>query len=103
MPDFKPKPGSFTAYLEYMQRDKQARPTTPASPLTLLEILTGRESQALPLGDLQSFSGMEPLRYREALKSLRDAGYISIDGPALEEVVRLTEKGAEVARLARPA
>ena len=103
MSDFKPKPGSFAPYLEYMQRDKMAQPPSGASPWTLLEVLARQVQLALPLPDLQSLSGMEPTRYREALKSLRDAGYIAIEGPPLEEVVRLSDKGAEVARLAHTA
>ena len=103
MVDFKPKPGSFLPYLEYAQRDKQQPQPSGASPLTLLDVLSRQVQQTLPLPDLQTLSRMEPARYREALKSLRDAGYISIDGPSLEEFVRLTDKGAEVARLARPA
>jgi hypothetical protein len=103
MVDFKPKPGSFSTYLEYMQRDKRATPSSAVSPIALLEILARQVQATLPLPDLQTLSGMDPARYREALKSLRDAGYISIDGPSLEEVVKLTEKGAEASRLARPA
>jgi hypothetical protein len=104
MSDFKPKLGSFAPYMEYMQRDRKAELSPrPVSPLTLLEILTRQVQQTLPMPDLQTLGGMEPARYREALKSLRDAGYISIEGPPLEEVVKLTELGAGVARLARPA
>lgn len=103
MPDFKPIPGSFTPYLEYAQRDKQPRQFSAVSPLTVLEILARQDKPSLPLGDLQTLSGMDPSRYREALKSLRDAGYLAIEGPALDEFVRLTDKGAEVTRLARPA
>jgi len=102
MTDFKPKPGSFRPYLEYMQREKE-RQTPPASPITLLELLAGQGNPELPLTDLQSRSSMEPSRYRDALKSLRDAGFVTIEGPALDEVVQLTDKGAEVVRLARPA
>jgi hypothetical protein len=102
--DFKPKPGSFSAYLEYMQNEKgSSSVATAASPLTMLEILARQVQQALPLPDLEKLSGMEPARYREALKSLRDSGYIAIYGPPLEEFVRLTDKGADIARLARPA
>ena len=36
-------------------------------------------------------------------RSLRGAGYIAIEGDPLAEVVRLTDRGAEVSRLARPA
>jgi hypothetical protein len=46
---------------------------------------------------------MDPSRYGEALKSLRDAGFVEIEGEALEQQVRLTNRGAEVVRLARPA
>lgn len=101
--DFKPKPGSFTPYLEYMQRGKDTPQTAPASPLSLLEILGRQVQQQLPMPDLETLSRMEPARYREALKNLRDAGYITIEGAALDEVVRLTDQGAAVARLARPA
>lgn len=106
MSDFKPKPGSFAPYLEYMQRDQRnlcAHSPSAPSPLTLLEILARQVQTSLPLPDLQTLSGMDPARYREALKTLRETGYISIEGPALEEIVKLTEKGADIGRLARPA
>jgi hypothetical protein len=103
MSDFRPKPGSFIAYLEYAQRDKPSRPPAVASPLGLLEILERQEKQSLPIGDLQMLSGMDPVRYRDALKDLRGQGWVDVDGPALDEVVRLTEKGGDVARLARTA
>ena len=46
---------------------------------------------------------MEPVGYGEALKSLRNAGYITIDGEVPDQAVRLTDSGAGVVRLARPA
>lgn len=91
------KPGSFLPFLEYSQRERLS------APASLLDILARQIQQGLPIGDLQTLSRMEASRYREALKSLRDAGYIAIDGQALDEFVRLTDKGAEAARLARPA
>jgi hypothetical protein len=103
MDDFKPKPGTFLPFLEASQRDKSSGWPAPTSPLTLLEILARQVQQALPMADLQTLSGMEANRYRESLKRLRDTGYIAIEGEALAEVVRLTERGAEVARLAQPA
>ncbi|SPE39421.1 hypothetical protein SBA3_3200002 [Candidatus Sulfopaludibacter sp. SbA3] len=102
MSDFKPRPGTFLPFLEYANREKLGQ-RAPASPLTLLEILARDEGQALPLFELQARSGMEPSRYAEALKSLRNAGYLAVEGEALEQVVRLTPSGAEVVRLARPA
>ena len=102
MSDFKPRPGTFLPYMEYRNREKLAQ-GQPASPLTLLEILTRQTQQSLPLFELQTQSGMDPSRYAAALKSLRDPGYIAIEGVALEQVVRLTESGAQVLQLARPA
>ncbi len=100
MADFKSKPGSFLPFLEAR---REARPPAPPSPLTLLEILANHAFRSLPLFELQTRSGMEPSRYGEALKNLRDAGYITISGDAPEQNVYLTESGATVAQLARPA
>ena len=89
-----------------MQRGKRNLSTQPGSapsPFTLLEILARQVQTSLPLPDLQTLSGMDSARYREALKTLRDKGYISIEGPALEEIVKLTDTGADIGRLARPA
>jgi DNA-binding IclR family transcriptional regulator len=102
MSDFKPRPGTFLPYMEYKNRERLAQPA-PASPLTLLEILTQQAERSLPLFELQTQSGMDPSRYAAALKGLRDPGYIAIDGEGLEQVVRLTESGAQVLQLARPA
>jgi predicted transcriptional regulator len=102
MSDFKPRPGTFLPYMEYKNRERLAQPQ-PASPLTLLEILTQQAERSLPLFELQTQSGMDPSRYAAALKSLRDPGYVAIDGEGLEQVVRLTESGAQVLQLARPA
>jgi hypothetical protein len=103
MSDFKPRPGTFLPFLEATQRDKSSVQSALASPVTLLEILGRQLQQALPMDDLQTLSGLESSRYRESLKSLRGAGYIAIEGDPLAEVVRLTDRGAEVSRLARPA
>jgi predicted transcriptional regulator len=100
MADFKSKPGSFLPFLEDSQRKE---PSAPASPLTLLEILARQTQESLPLFDLQTRGNMDPSRYAEALKSLRNAGYIAIEGEAPEQVVRLTGTGADVVRIARPA
>ena len=99
--DFKPRPGTFLPYLEYANRldEQRAKP----SPLALLEILSRQSSRALPIFELQAQSTMDPARYGEALKSLRDAGYITIEGESLSKTIRLTDKGAEVVRLAKPA
>jgi predicted transcriptional regulator len=102
MADFKPRPGTFLPYMESVNRRRLGQ-SAPASPLTLLEILSRNAQPSLPMFDLQTRSGMEPSRYAEALKSLRNAGYIAIEGEAPEQAIRLTDSGAEVTRLARPA
>ena len=98
MSDFKPRPGTFLPYMEAEKEHAKAK----ASPLTLLEILARQAQQSLPMFDLQAQGRMDPSRYSEALKSLLDAGYIEIDGEALNQVIRLTESGAKVVQLARP-
>jgi len=104
MSDFKPKPGAALPFLEYSQRlNKSSESSRPSSPVTLLDILARQVQQALPMADLQTLSGMESNQYRESLKRLRDADYIVIEGEPLAEVVRLTDRGADVARLAQPA
>jgi len=100
MADFKPRPGAFRPYLEYANREKSHEQPTP---LALLAILDAQSQQALPMFDLETRSGMEPSRYAVALKSLRDAGYIVIEGDAPEQTVKLTVSGAGVAQLAKPA
>lgn len=101
MSDFKPRPGTFLPYMEAENKRDEQR--TKASPLTLLEILARQSRQSLPMFDLQAQSGMEPARYGEALKSLLNAGYIMVEGEVPEQAVRLTERGSEVVRLAKPA
>ncbi|PWU07291.1 MAG: hypothetical protein C5B51_10310 [Terriglobia bacterium] len=101
MSDFKPRPGTFLPYLEAENRRQEQRPKP--SPLTLLEILSRQPMQSLPIFQLQGQSAMDPSRYGEALKSLRDAGYITIEGEAPEQLVRLTPSGAGVVQLAKPA
>ena len=103
MDNFKPKAGSFLPFLESSQRERLPHQPAPASPLALLEILARQSQQSLPMFDLQTLGGMEPSRYAEALKGLKDAGYITIEGEAPEQVVRLAASGAGVVRLARPA
>jgi hypothetical protein len=103
MSEFKPRPGTFLPYMEAANREKRYEKRSPASPLTLLEILARQSQQSLPMFDLQAQSGMEPSRYGEALKSLRDAGFITIQGEAPEQAVGLTDSGGKVVQLARPA
>jgi hypothetical protein len=106
MADFKPRPGTFLPYLEASRSEtsrSSAQSDVPASPLSLLAILARQSQQSLPIFDLQTLGQMQPSRYADVLKSLRDAKYITIEGEAPEHMVRLTESGAGVVKLAQPA
>jgi DNA-binding IclR family transcriptional regulator len=89
--------------MEAAKREGLYEKAAKASPITLLEILARQSERSLPIFNLQAQSGMEPSRYADALKNLHEAGYIAIDGDALAQVVRLTDNGARVVQLARPA
>ena len=99
-----PKPGSFTPYLEYANNNDPSKQVASSSvsvaPLTILGILARQVQRTLPIWDLQSLSGMDATRFRDALKSLRALDYVAVDGASLDEVVRLTDKGADAASLA---
>lgn len=96
------KPGDFTAYLEYMKRTRENTPAPPVTPMTLLEILARQPQRAMAMADIEKLSEMDPTQFRSALKRLKDTGYIELTGQTLEEVVQLTDKGADAATLARP-
>jgi hypothetical protein len=89
--------------LKSSQIEKNSAPSAPASPLTLLEILSRQSQHSLPIFDPQALSGLTSQRYADALKSLSDDGFIEIAGEAPELVVRLTDRGVSVASLGRPA
>jgi hypothetical protein len=106
------KPGSFTPSLEYANSNVPSTnpawapaATAPNAPqpthMTILEILARQVRRSLPIWDLQSLSGINATRFRDALKSLRALDYVAIDGDSLEEVIRLTDKGVEAASIAR--
>ena len=103
MADFKPRPGTFLPFLESSQREAASKQSAPGSPLTLLEILSRQSQRSLPMFDLQKLGDLDPTRYADALKSLLDAGFITIAGSAPEQMVTLTDGGAKVVQLARPA
>jgi len=44
---------------------------------------------------------MDASRFRDILKKLRGFGYVAVDGASLDEIIRLNDKGAEAAGLAR--
>ena len=93
--------GSFGAYLEYAQRGRSAKSSGASGPTNLrfLKVLAEAPGAKLPMSVLAEFSGLDPVPFRAALRELRDADFISISGPPLDEVVQLTGSGAEVVKL----
>jgi len=81
-----------------MNREKRAQPA-PASPLDAAGDSGSAVSAIAPLVRTAEQSGMEPSSYSEALKSLRNAGYIEFIGEGFEGVIRLTPSGAQVVQL----
>jgi hypothetical protein len=95
------KADSFSAYLEAVQRSKSATPPANGTPLSLLNALAGAEKKSMPLTELMNSSGMAFPEFAEALKTLRDSGYLTLGGPPSAELVTLTSQGEDVSRLAR--
>jgi hypothetical protein len=97
---------SFTTYLREMQRwekQKQAAPVAPGTAFSVLALLAGNSGLPMSLSDLQAASGMNFTEFAEAIKRLQESGYITLSGLPASESAQLTEFGADVASLARPA
>jgi hypothetical protein len=103
MADFKPNPGSFLPFLESSEPEDPSFPSASQSPLTLLEILAGQAQRSLYIFDLHSLSRMDPWRYGAALTILRDTKCIEIIGDAPDQTVRLSDTGAALIQIMRPA
>jgi len=99
------KADSFTTFLEEQQRLKSsARPsTTGATPLTLLFRLAEAPGLQMTVTELMTASGMSFTDFADALKNLKESGYLTLSGPPSNEVATLTKLGEDVSRLARPA
>jgi len=93
-----PKPGSFSAYLEYSQRSTESAPRPVSEPTSLLTIIR-RADGPIQISDLAGQSKMSATAFHDALQKLVDSGFIELSGSPLPESVRLTDKGHEVAKL----
>jgi len=98
---------SFTTYLQEMQRwekRKEPIPVGVSTAFVLLTVLAGNSGQPMALiPDLQAAGGMSFNDFAEAIKRLEEAGYIALTGGPARESAQLTEFGADVAALVRPA
>jgi hypothetical protein len=103
----RPKADSFTTFLEAQERLKSsaapaATPVTAPTPLTLLFKLAEAPRPEMPVTELMAASGMSLIGFAEALKNLKDSGYLTLSGPPSNEIATLTKPGEDVARLAQP-
>lgn len=95
------KADSFSAYLEAKQRMKSSAPTSSGTSLGLLNVLANAEQQQMAVKDLMDLSRMSLTDFADALKSLKESGYLTLSGPPDAEVARLTTLGQDVTRLSR--
>jgi predicted transcriptional regulator len=102
----RPKADSFTTFLEAQERLKSAAgsaaPVTGVAPLTVLFKLAEAPKAQMPVTELMAASGMAFADFAEALKNLKESGYLTLSGPPSNETAALTKLGEDVARLARP-
>ncbi len=98
------KAESFTAYLEYKQRqDAQRAPRAGGgTSLAILGSLAEARDRRMGLTDLQAASGMSFADFAESIKRLQESGYLTVSGEPGRETAELTRLGADVAELARP-
>ena len=98
------KADSFTTFLEEQQRLKSSAPAaTGATPLTLLFRLAEAPGLQMPVAEQMTAGGMSFTDFADALKNLKESGYLTLSGPPTREVATLTRLGEDVSRLARPA
>ena len=79
----------------------QAEPPQAAgtSPLKILALLTESDQQRLAMAELLRACRMSISDFAKAIESFREAGLITLSGPAGEEVVQLSESGAHIAKI----
>jgi predicted transcriptional regulator len=101
----RPKADSFTTFLEAQERLKSsaasAAPVTGVTPLTLLFKLAEAPEARMPVTELMAASGIAFTDFAEALKNLKESGYLTLSGPPSNEIATLTKLGEDFARLAR--
>src|SRR5262245_34763108 len=95
------KADSFSAYLEAKQRIKSSAQASSCTSLVLVNVLANAEQQQMAVKDLMGVSRMSLTDFADALKSLKESGYLILSGPPDAEVARLTTLGLDVTRLAR--
>lgn len=92
--------GSFYAYLEASQRTA-ANPPVNGATMALLNMLDAADQKQKGVTDLMVASGMSFTNFADALKSLQDSGYVTVNGEGALQIAKLTALGQEVARPSR--
>jgi hypothetical protein len=95
------KADSFSAYLEAKQRMKSSAPASGGTSLAVLSTLANADHQQMAVKDLMVISGMPLTDFADALKGLKESGYLTLSGPPDTEVAKLTTLGQDVTRLSR--
>jgi predicted transcriptional regulator len=89
------KAGTFNAYLEYAQRNSSESGQRTSAPASLLSVLAQLPEDGTSMSKLADLSGMSAAGFRDTLKNLASAGFITISGEPLAEVVKITPKGQD--------
>ncbi len=89
---------SFGTFLETVQRGDKVE-DTHYDHLKLLVLVNGTDSY--PTADLFKESGLGLTAFAEAMRTLREAGFINVVDQPGPEVVKLTPIGEQIARLER--
>ena|SRR5258708_678314 len=95
------KADSFSAFLEAKQRNRSSSAPSGSTPLALLNALASADQEQMEVTDLMTASGMPLTDFADALKSLKESGYLTLSGAPGAEVAKLTTLGEDVSRLAR--
>jgi DNA-binding IclR family transcriptional regulator len=95
------KADSFSAFLEAKQRSKSSAAPSVGTALGLLNTLANADQQQMAVNDMMAGSGMALTDFADALKTLKDSGYLTLSGTAGAETAKLTGLGQDVTRLSR--
>ena len=95
------KADSFSAFLEAKQKSRSSAPASGGTALSLLNTLASVDQQQMAVKDLMADSGMTLTDFADALKSLKESGYLTLSGAPGAEVAKLTTLGQDVTRLSR--